>query len=784
MMRLPQQAPTGERSLLTSSTKNLVPPAARSIVPRRRDPAGNQANLRRLQAKLTVGSVNDALEQEADAAADRVMSIAEPQISLAAPPMLSRKCQHCEEEEEEEKGALQRKTSGDGAAAVQASPIVDAVLSSPGRPLDTAAQAFMGNRFAADFSGVRIHTDTRAAQSADEVGALAYTVGSDIVFGAGQFDPGSFTGRHLLAHELAHTLQQGDLSAAAHTVIARRPKKPGTPAAKTQAAPRQQTPAWETSLAVVNAIADIINIQVREKKDGLVYETQYPAQHPEVPPEHKPLLEEWYLITHGASVHNKPGRPSVTIRGPMLKTHIDMAVAQTMPFINELLKDGEPESTGAFLEESIFRKIGEFRHRAVVEDVGDTIAAGAKVVPKTARTDLERATEEEKLKAELPEAVETVARANLVVNQFLHGTVEETVEHAEKVAKLEELFEKIRHQALQAGEAENSSVLKPIMRMDLPGSLVFLHGMLDAAGAILTVADPEERKKLFEKRMTWAGEAARVTDVVKLLEQCVAGAVAVTGAATYALARITGNSKLAAEVFAKGIPNVENAVFVLNVISAIHGVLVLLDEDASGEEKAKAALDVGVGGIGIAGRLAPSALGEIAGPLSATLIISFYTLKWLGDAAVGATVGFVKGGLNGVYEDMKKTALEVQATALKLATAAQLASVEPDHERAKELLSQAEGLRWNLVDFMINPYVKRATVPGSRRNVFGFPAINDPASWSNELIRRFKPLVGRPGRNSEQALGLAADFLQIVAKCFADQQYILDQTVDEAVKEQ
>ena len=688
-----------------------------------------------------------------------------------------------------------------------------------GAPLPSRLRARLESTAGADLSSVRVHTDALSARAADAMGAVAYTTGRHIHFGAGQFNPGSGEGQQLIAHEVAHTLQQGDRSWRAQArlpgcgagedahevdadrfadafsvgalrsvlpvagggdgVIARRPK----PGAKHNESPPRQGPSWQTSLAVLNAIADIIN-ELVEVKHGLAYETQYPAQHSEVPPEYRPLLEEWYLITHGASVHNRPGKPTGTISGAMLSTHIDGAVADTMPFINELLKDGEPESTGSFLQDNIFKKIEEFRHRALQEDVGDTIAAGAKAVPKTARTDLDQATDEEKLKAVLPEAVENVARANELVNRFLHEHVEETVGKAKEVVELEELFEKIRKQALTAGETESSFVLKPVMRMDLPASLVFLHGALDGVGAILAVHDPEERKKLFARRMSWAGEAARVTDVVKLLEQVVGFAVAITGVATYALARATGNTKLAAEVFAKHIPNFENVVLVLNIVGAIHGTLVLLDKNASGEERASAALEIGVSGIGIGARLFPKTLvGKLSGPLSATLVISFYTIKWLGDAAAGAAVGFIKAGLNGVYEDMKQTALDVQSTARNLATAAELASLETDAVRKTELLSQAEALRWNLVEYFIKPYLKRATtIVEYRRNIFGIPAVNDPASWSNELIGRFRPLVGRKGGTFEQALDLAADFLEVVAKCFADQEYILQRTVDEAVE--
>jgi outer membrane protein OmpA-like peptidoglycan-associated protein len=87
-------------------------------------------------------------------------------------------------------------------------PIVHDVLNSPGQPLDTATRAFMEPRFHHDFSGVRVHTDSKAAESAQAVNAHAYTVGSHIVFNTGQYRPGTKPGANLLAHELTHVLQQ------------------------------------------------------------------------------------------------------------------------------------------------------------------------------------------------------------------------------------------------------------------------------------------------------------------------------------------------------------------------------------------------------------------------------------------------------------------------------------------------------------------------------------------------------------------------------------------------
>ncbi len=91
-------------------------------------------------------------------------------------------------------------------------PIVHDVLRSPGHPLDTATRSFMEPRFGHDFSQARVHTDARAAASAGAVNALAYTVGRDVVFGAGQYEPGTMEGRRLLAHELTHVVQQGNQS--------------------------------------------------------------------------------------------------------------------------------------------------------------------------------------------------------------------------------------------------------------------------------------------------------------------------------------------------------------------------------------------------------------------------------------------------------------------------------------------------------------------------------------------------------------------------------------------
>ena len=84
-----------------------------------------------------------------------------------------------------------------------------------GQPMDTPTRTLMESRFGRDFGAVRIHTDNDAARRAAALGALAYTIGHDIHFAAGSYEPASERGRHLLAHELAHVAQGDGATASA-----------------------------------------------------------------------------------------------------------------------------------------------------------------------------------------------------------------------------------------------------------------------------------------------------------------------------------------------------------------------------------------------------------------------------------------------------------------------------------------------------------------------------------------------------------------------------------------
>lgn len=137
-------------------------------------------------------------------------------VASSPPPssgLLQRKCScggrgasECEECRNKRQSTLQRRAAGLEPDRVP--PIVHEVLRTPGQPLDADTRAFMEPRLGHDFSHVRVHTDTRAAKSADSVNARAYTVGRHVVFGPSQFRRESRDGSELIAHELAHVVQQ------------------------------------------------------------------------------------------------------------------------------------------------------------------------------------------------------------------------------------------------------------------------------------------------------------------------------------------------------------------------------------------------------------------------------------------------------------------------------------------------------------------------------------------------------------------------------------------------
>jgi hypothetical protein len=147
--------------------------------------------------KLRVGASGDAHEREADQVAEQVMRMPEPRPRTGPRPP-------------------------DDGGHVEAPATVLDVLRSPGHPLDASTRAFLEPRFGHDFSHVRVHADASAGNAASAIDARAFTAGSHVVFGAAEYAPQTEGGRHLLAHELTHVVQQR--SPAADTPVRRKRK--------------------------------------------------------------------------------------------------------------------------------------------------------------------------------------------------------------------------------------------------------------------------------------------------------------------------------------------------------------------------------------------------------------------------------------------------------------------------------------------------------------------------------------------------------------------------------
>jgi hypothetical protein len=199
------EPPSAARAPETASARTDAPAAAHlPSFDFRKIPLRRPGSWVAAQAKLEVGATDDPLEHEADRVAERVVRGPEGETAQVRPAgsALQRRG------EEDDEAVRRSPQPAATASAASAPPIVDSVLGSTGEPLDGGARAFLEPRFGADFGAVRVHTGSIADASARAVGAKAYTVGSHIVFRHGAYDTRTESGHLLLAHELAHVVQQ------------------------------------------------------------------------------------------------------------------------------------------------------------------------------------------------------------------------------------------------------------------------------------------------------------------------------------------------------------------------------------------------------------------------------------------------------------------------------------------------------------------------------------------------------------------------------------------------
>jgi hypothetical protein len=158
-----------------------------------------------IQAKLSIGEPNDKYEKEADDTASKVVQ----QINSPTQDKPVQKQESMEEDEElQMKSLVQRRGNLDGG---EASTDLESSIQSArgsGQSLDSNLQSKMGRAMGADFSGVKVHTDSQSDQLNKSIQAKAFTTGQDVFFRQGAYDPSSKGGQELIAHELTHVVQQ------------------------------------------------------------------------------------------------------------------------------------------------------------------------------------------------------------------------------------------------------------------------------------------------------------------------------------------------------------------------------------------------------------------------------------------------------------------------------------------------------------------------------------------------------------------------------------------------
>ena len=212
-----------------------------------------------IQRKPTVSSPADRFEREADKIAETVMRMAVPAPVGWRPPAIQSTCTVCEDEEKKTFRAKQA-SSASGEAGLDTASAVRAAAQG-GAPLPGALRFFFEPRFGHAFGHVRVHTDGAAADGARAVQARAYTIGSDIVFGSGEYAPATAQGMQLLAHELVHVVQQSGSAPTASRVSLQRATGTAEAASPPGTGAGAQAPAAASSTSPVGS-PNRINVDV------------------------------------------------------------------------------------------------------------------------------------------------------------------------------------------------------------------------------------------------------------------------------------------------------------------------------------------------------------------------------------------------------------------------------------------------------------------------------------------------------------------------------------------
>ena len=423
-------------------------------------------------------------------------------------------------------------------------------------------------------------------------------------------------------------------------------------------------------------------------------------------PAHVALLGEWY---HLAIAHEPDGKGGqVAIEGSAARRRIARAAAETKSLV--AAAGGSAARWAAVYQKGL----DDLTAQAAREEVTTQIDVGMAH---------ERLTGGEAVLKPEGEAEEAESLVRMAIDLNL-----ESVEAAHKVSEhYGELIHESNVEAMHLYEERLKEYLRRVFKEhdlladapELPelvtrqsnfvAGMTFVKGGLDAALTILAVADPKRRAELFRSHSSFFGKVGGSAKITKVLLQFTSASLAFYGGATYSLARLAGNQRLADGVLELTVHRVNSVTTALNLVGVIHGAAVFLDPHASAEEKAEGAVETISGAValaGQAGRWVPM-LEEFAGwsgPIAAALSINLVVLKLTAEAAQQAKEGLASLFGSFYWEEAWQAAKEVQDWMRRLAVTRALLALETDEPRRKQLEAKAQGSHYALVSQQLKPY--------------------------------------------------------------------------------
>ena len=480
-------------------------------------------------------------------------------------------------------------------------------------------------------------------------------------------------------------------------------------------------------------------------------------------PGHVELLWEWYRIALASEPDGHGGRTS--IEGSAARARIAAADAKTRPLLAS--GSGAPGSGG--LAAAYTKGLGDLTSRAAREEVTREIDVGmARERLSHGEAGKHSGTEEEETESLLRQMIDLnleLVEASHKVSEHYGETIHEAAAKARglydqrmrdylaRVFKEHDLFA----EAPEPREFEHAS-------SSFVTGMAFIKGGLDAALAIMAVTDPKKRAELFASHSRFFGKVGGAAQISKVLLQFASAGVAYYGYATYSVAKVTGNAKLADSVLDLTVHRIGGISTGLFLVGAIHGAAVLLDPDATAEEKGEASVETLTNMValaGTAGRSIPMLEGVAgwSGPIAAALSINWVMLKHAASLYQEGKEGIASLGGREYRDDAFDAATDAQEWMARLAVTHALLAVETDEPRRKQLEKNAASDRWALIDQNLKPYFTR---------LFGAEGKQDDEGrvGLRALLRPVIPLVDAARSSDEAALEAGRAFLETVRAAF------------------